>query len=128
MKYGIILWGNSGYSKKIFILQKKVLRTITGLGNRVVFKDLNILTLTLQYIYSVVCFVVLNYDEFILVSEIHRIFTRQASNFYHPTSTLTVLQKGTFNMGIKIYSKLPPFMKNASGSSKTYKTLLKKFT
>ena len=30
-------------------------------------------------------------------------------------------------MGIKTYTKLPPFIKNASDKSKTFKTLLKKF-
>ena len=30
-------------------------------------------------------------------------------------------------MGIKTYTKLPPFIKNASDESKTFKTLLKKF-
>jgi hypothetical protein len=30
MKYGIIFWGNSSDSKKIFILQKKIYRIIAG--------------------------------------------------------------------------------------------------
>ena len=30
-------------------------------------------------------------------------------------------------MGIKIYNKLPPFVKNASDKNKTFKILLKKF-
>jgi hypothetical protein len=102
-----------------------------SLGNRdlcrEVFNDLNILTLTSQSTYSVLCFVILNHDEFILVSEMHRIFTRQVSNFYQPTSKLTLRQRGIMSMGIKIHNKLPPFIKSASDNSKTFKTLLKKF-
>ena len=33
----------------------------------------------------------------------------------------------TNNMGIKIHSRLPPFIKNSAGNSKTFTTLLKKF-
>jgi hypothetical protein len=63
----------------------------------------------------------------VLLQVLHSIFTRQVSKFYRPTSKLTVYQRGTFNMVIKICNKLPPFIKNASDSSKTLKTLLKKF-
>jgi hypothetical protein len=101
-------------SNKIFILQKEVLRTITGLVNRdtchEVFKELNILTLTLQHIYSVLCFVISNQDGFASVSEMHRIFTRQVNNFYQPMPKSTLYQRGIINMGIEIYNKLPPFI------------------
>jgi len=88
-----------------------------------VFKDLNIITLTPQYIYSVLC-IISNWDEFALVSETKRIFTRQVTNFYQATSKSTVYQRGITNMGIMIY-KLPPSIKNASDNSKTFETLLK---
>jgi hypothetical protein len=31
MKYGIIFWGNSSDSKKVFTLQKKIVRIILGI-------------------------------------------------------------------------------------------------
>jgi hypothetical protein len=56
MSLGIILGGNSHHSIKIFKMQKKVLRIIVGCRNREscrgLFKQLNILPLTSQYIYS----------------------------------------------------------------------------
>jgi hypothetical protein len=58
MSYGIIFWGNSIYANRIFKLQKRVIRIITGVGNRdscrELFKNLKILTLVSQYIYSLV--------------------------------------------------------------------------
>jgi hypothetical protein len=30
MKYGIIFWGNSSFSKRVFTLQKKIVRLIAG--------------------------------------------------------------------------------------------------
>jgi hypothetical protein len=62
MSYGIIFWGNSSYANKIFKLQKTVMRLITGVGNRdsgrELFKNHKILALVLQYIYSVVIFII----------------------------------------------------------------------
>lgn len=109
LNYGIIFWGKSRCSNKIFVLQKKFLRTITSLGNWdsccKVFKALNILTLTSQYIYSVSCFVISNRDEFAFL-EMHRIFTRQVTNFCWPMPKSTLYQIGITNMDIKIYNEL----------------------
>jgi hypothetical protein len=131
INYGVISGGNSSYSVKIFTLQKKVLRTITGLRNRdschAMFKDLNILTFTSQYIFSVLCFVVSNRDDLVSVSDLHNMFTRQTSNFHQPVSNLLLYQRGIFSMGIKLYHKLPPSIKNASNNGKSFKSLLKKF-
>jgi hypothetical protein len=53
LNYGTIFWGSSRYSNKIFIVEKEVLKTITGFGNQdlcyEMFKDVHIITLTLQY-------------------------------------------------------------------------------
>jgi hypothetical protein len=53
--YGIILGGNSSYSKKIFTLQKRVIRIKVGTHPRTscrrLFKKLEILTVPSQYIY-----------------------------------------------------------------------------
>ena len=56
MKYGIIFWGNSSYSNKVFKFQKRVVRIITGsMGSNLchdLFKNHNILTLPSQYFSS----------------------------------------------------------------------------
>jgi hypothetical protein len=55
MKYGIIIWGNSSDSKKVFSLQKKIVRIMTGVkphdSCRDLFKRLQILTFPCVYIY-----------------------------------------------------------------------------
>jgi hypothetical protein len=61
MTYGIIFWGNSSHSIQGFRMQKKAIRIIMGRGNkescRNLFKELNILPLTSQYILSLLTFV-----------------------------------------------------------------------
>jgi hypothetical protein len=56
-----MLWGGDNESNKIFKLQKKVLRIISGVSNhtscRQIFKDYNILTLSSLYILEVICFI-----------------------------------------------------------------------
>ena len=85
--YGIIFWGNSPYSKNIFKLQKRVMRIIMKVDNRVscreLFKKLNILPLHSQYILSVLLFVVTNMDIFTINSDVHSINTRHRSDL-HP--------------------------------------------
>jgi len=66
-------------------------------GNRVscceLFKKLNILPLYLQYILSLLLFVVKNIDELIMNSEVHTINTRHRSDLHPPSIKLTEYQK-----------------------------------
>jgi hypothetical protein len=56
MKYGIIFWGNSSDSKKVFTLQKKTVRIMVGRKPQYscidLFKRLLILPLPCEYIFS----------------------------------------------------------------------------
>jgi hypothetical protein len=113
LNHSITFWGSSRYSNKILILQIMVLKTITGLGNQdsrhEQHRNLHILSLTSLYIYThthrILCFVILNRDEFALVSETHRIFTRQVAKCYQPMSKTTLYQIQV------LHNKLPPFIK-----------------
>jgi hypothetical protein len=65
MSYGIIFWGNSLHNAIIFRVKKKeAIKIMEGCGNRVscrnLFKKLQILPLTSQYMLSLLMFVVQN--------------------------------------------------------------------
>ena len=64
LTYGIIFWGSSHSTRDIFKIQKSVVRIITSnwrlVSCRPLFKQLKILTLPSQYIYSVLVFVAEN--------------------------------------------------------------------
>jgi hypothetical protein len=83
MSYGIIFWGNSTDSTKIFKMQKRAIRIITGSRNRDscrdLFKNLKILLFHSQYILSpIICGTQQQYVQ----SDIHNINTRQNINFH----------------------------------------------
>ena len=98
LSYGIIFWGNSAYSSNIFKIQKRIIRIIMNARNRdschQLFKNLKILPLKSQYIFSFLLFVAKNRDSYEWNSEIHNINTRFSSDLHTPTANLTTFQKG----------------------------------
>jgi hypothetical protein len=85
MNYDFIFWGNSPYCINIFRLQKKAVRIITSTRNRdhgrYTFKALNILPFQSQYIFSLLCFVVMDLNQYKVNSDICSKDTRQIQIF-----------------------------------------------
>jgi hypothetical protein len=131
MAYGLVFWGNSPCSIHIFKLQKRAIRIITNSGNRdscrELFKELEILPLQSQYIFSLVMFVVNNKDQFKLNSELYSRNTRHNNKFHYPTCKLTVFQKGVYYLGIKVFNWLPPNLRNLARDIKHFKIVLRSF-
>ena len=131
--YRIIFWGNSSHCSTIFTIppQKKAFRIMEGCGNRVscinLFKKLQILPLTPQYILSLLMSVVQNKNLFSTNIENHNIDTRQRNNSYSPQTNLTIFQKAVYYSGIKIFNSLPLEFKNVVGNLKKFKIALKQF-
>ena len=123
MSYGIIFWGNSSHSSVIF-------RIMEGCGNRVscrnLFKELQILPLTSQYMLSLLIFVVQNKTFFSTNNENHNIDARQKNNLYLPQANSAIYQKVAYYSGIKIFNNLPLEIKNVTGNQKKFKIALKK--
>jgi hypothetical protein len=131
MSYGIIFWGNSSSSIDIFRIQKRLIRIITGKSRcdscRDLFKQLQILTLPSQYIFSLLVFVVKNMALFQFNSDIHDKNTRYNTNLHLPNTNLTLVQKGVLYSGSKIFNHLPIHIKTFTGDLKLFKSKLKTF-
>lgn len=131
MSYGVIFWGNSHLSNNIFKIQKRIIRIITNKGKRDscrnLYKQLQILTLPSQYIFSLLLFVAKHRDLFLSNSEIHNINTRFNYNLHLPTTNLTLVQKGVLYSGSRIYNQLPTYIKDLSTDLKRYKAKLRAF-
>jgi hypothetical protein len=80
-----------------------------------------------QYIFSVLLFVWKNRKLFSINHDAHNLQTRQRSNLYLPTSTLTLYQKGVYFAGIKLFNNLPLEIKEIIGIHKQFKISLRRY-
>ena len=71
------------------------------------FKKLQILPLTSQYMLSLLMFVVQKKNLFTTNNESYNLDTRQRNNLYLPQANLTIYQKGAYYLEIKIFNNLP---------------------
>jgi len=121
----------SPHSPIIFKMQKRVLRILDGVGYRdscrELFKELKILTLSSQYILSLLLFVTQNRGLFVSNSSFHNFDTRQKNFLHLPHASLTMYQRGVLYSGIKVFNALPVILKDISGNHKQFKVVLKKY-
>jgi hypothetical protein len=92
------------------------------------FKEMKMLPLCSQYIYSLTQYVVNNRHLFTRNSEILNIGTRQNINLFSPRTSLTRVQKGAYCSGIKIYNYFPMELKQLPNDQKSFRSALKRFS
>jgi hypothetical protein len=98
LSYSIIFWGQAPNTMRLFILQKRVLRIMTGKDNRHscrnLFKQLGILPLKSLYIFSILQFVSKNRKLFTTNYDTHHLQTRQSNNLFPPNLHIILVSKG----------------------------------
>ena len=108
-----------------------IIRIITNKGKRDscrnLYKQLQILTLPSQYIFSLLIFAGNHRDLFLSNSEIHDINIHFNYNLHWPTTNLTLMQKGVLYSGSTIYNYLPIHIKSLPNDPKQFKTKLTAF-
>jgi hypothetical protein len=90
-----ILWnyilGNSSHSDEIFKTQKQIIRIIMNSSRNAscqqLFKELKILPVQSQYIFSILSFVIKNEDQYLFNSQVHKINARQTYNLSYLQQT-----------------------------------------
>ena len=74
ISYGIIFWGNLTQSEEIFETQNRINRIIMNSSKNAscqqLFKELNILPIQSQYIFSIILFVI-KINQFLFKSQVH---------------------------------------------------------
>jgi hypothetical protein len=115
IKYRIIFWGNPSSSRKVFTLQKQIIRNMVGAHSRTpcrsLFKKLEILPVPCQYIISLMNFFVSNQEHFQTNSSVHSIKSRNKHHLHRPIANLSC-QKSAFYSGIRIFNSLPRSLTN----------------
>jgi hypothetical protein len=133
MKYGIIFWGNSSGSKKVFTLQKKIITIMMGVKSRSsckelrVFKRLQILTFPFEYMYSLINFITNNEEFFQTNADVHSVNTRRKHCLHKPIANLSYFQKGAYYAGIMIFNGLPSDLKGLMNEKAQFKIALKQY-
>jgi hypothetical protein len=131
LSYGIIFWGRSSNVSKLFILQKKIIRIVTSTGLREscreAFKNMEIMMLYSQYIFSFILFAVKNKHLFTSNKEIRTYKTRNYLNFHLPPVNLIKFYKGPYISGTEAFSHLPRHIKILVNNMKCFKLSLKRF-
>jgi hypothetical protein len=127
ISYGIIFWGNCSFTKKVFSLQKRVVRILLNLrpktSCRKQFIKLNIMTLPSLYIYKLLIFIKINANLF--PTHTHNHSTRRKNNFdlQRESLALTQVKNQIKPTGLLLYNLLPDDLKNSNTS--TFKIKLK---
>jgi hypothetical protein len=104
---------------------------MTGSTSRIpcrnLFRKLEILTLSSQFIYSTMKFLLANLDHFIFNSAVYNINTRQRLKLHKSTVRLKVCQRNTYNNCINTYNKLPDDLAHLITKKKSFLLELKKY-
>lgn len=130
LSYGLVCWGNCTGISKIFIMQKRIIRTMFNIpflsSCRPIFKNNRILTLHCLYIYQCLCFVRKNIDQFPKCKDVNMYCTRQANDIYVTPYRLSQVGNGPIITAIKIYNHLPNELR-ALASFNQFKDAVKVF-
>jgi hypothetical protein len=131
MEYGIPFWGVSTESKKVFLQQKRTIRTMTGSPPRttcrMLFRKLGILTMIAQYILSSMSFLSSNLEIFTFNSSIHTINTRQRLKLHKPLVRLKLYQQSLYYNCVNIYNKFPDDLAKLILNKEQFLKQLKKY-
>ncbi len=131
MEYGIMFWGASGESRRIILQQKRIILVMMGSSRRTpckpLFQELNILTLTSQYVFSLMRFLSSNVDKFTFSSTVHSFNTRQRHKLYESVANLKMYQRGTHYTCINIYNKLSDALVSQITNKKQFLLKLKEY-
>jgi hypothetical protein len=126
------LWGGIGgeLSRKVFIIQKKVIRVMAGVNSRTscrqLFKDLKILTLSSLYILEVTCFLRRYCQSLELNANVHNHNTRRKMDIHIKSHRTNLYKNSVINMGSIFYNRLLDHMKMID-SYRVFKKKLKSF-
>ena len=118
MSYAILVWGHSSGTSRVFGMQRKAVRIISGLGFREdcreAFKMQGILTVPSQFILENLLYVRQNEDLYRTHEDVHGHNTRHRRNLVPAYWRLKRCQSGPGYWSVKFYNVLPNDIKQLS--------------
>lgn len=111
IRFGIVIWGNGVGIGKVLVIQKKVIRIVTGAKRldhcKSLFIESSILTVVNLYIYEVSIFVKKNSNKHVLRGNVHSHLTRNRNFIDVSRVRLSRSQNYHTHLGIKIFNMFP---------------------
>lgn len=109
LSYGILVWGHSCHTAKLFAIQRKCIRIIANLkfrdDCRSYFKSLRIMTLPAVYIFNCLIHVKKNYNDF---SSLDHIYNTRHKNMLQPEFNRLSCTRNSLRYYCSVfYNKLP---------------------
>lgn len=127
LRYGVIFWGNSTMSDRVFILQKRAIRAMFGLKYRESCKPSfikhKILTLPSLYILEILTFVKKNLSDFTFQNVSHEYSTRHGFDLQYNIHRLELYTANPYYIGAILYNKLDNTTKNILSVKKFISTI-----
>ena len=115
----------------MFTLQTRIIRIMSGVGSksscRTVFKKLDVLPVSCQYILSLMIFVRDNQKNFQTNLSLHGLDTRNKNQLHLPISSHSCSQKGVSYSAMKIFNSLPNNIKNRRNDRVHFNVVLCKY-
>lgn len=115
MRYGLIFWGSSPGTGNIFVIQKRILRTMFRMtfrqSCRGTFRKNKILTIYALYLYECLLFLFKNRNKF-TVHNTNFAYDTRTMDINYPVHRLTLSEKNPSYMCIRVYNKLPSELRN----------------
>ena len=110
LSYGILLWGHAPAAKRVFGLQRRVIRVLAGLpymGDcRDAFEELGILTVPAMFVLECLLYIRRNVDRYRTHEDIHEHNTRNKGNLVPAYCRVGRCQSGPGFWGINFYNKI----------------------
>lgn len=112
LAYGIEIWGTcaSGLMEKVFLVQKRAVRTMQRLPFlhpcKEIFKKLKIMTVPSMFVYKLILYADNQKNILGLNCDIHNHETRNRSNFYTVQNRTSKAHNGTKERAKRAYNKL----------------------
>lgn len=126
--YNIIAYGNSTDIQRVFVIQKRIIRSIYNLGYiescRDIFKREKILTVTSIYLYKLLIYIFVNKNK--LKTYDHHYGTRNRDEIYISRYNLSLYKRSPICAGSYFFNKLPSDIKSST-TIKRFKQKLRSF-
>lgn len=118
ISYCLICWGSESAAHRVFIMQKRAVRTLANVSNRTtcrpLFKQFHILPLPCIYIYQILINTQKNIKAYKRLGDNHQYDTRNTNILEIPRHRISKFEKCPRYKGITFYNKLSDEYKNLS--------------